>query len=329
MANNAEEIKEFLRTRRDALRPSQAGLTNYPGRRVPGLRREEVAMLAGVSVDYYTRLEQGRLTSASERVILSIAEALQLPQAETQYLRDLLRPRPQRARGPAPRRQARPELLRLLDGMHCQPAYILDTRHEVLASNALLDALLTPFNRRDAEDRSLLRWMLLDPAARELFLDWTEITFQVVGALRVEVARNPHDARTAALVDELTTASPEFRTWWAEHTVIPQTWGTMRFDHPVVGRLDITYEVLTLPSDPDQVLPVFTGKTETDLDKLRILASWNTQHTQPVPTGGRAGTPASGDTHWRSPEAHTQGRRDTNHQHRAPPPWPPGDAVCR
>ncbi|GGS18026.1 helix-turn-helix transcriptional regulator [Streptomyces griseoviridis] len=281
MANNADEIREFLRTRRDAVRPSQVGLPKYPGRRVPGLRREEVAQLAGVSVDYYTRLEQGRLTSASEGVILSIAEALQLSRAETQYLRDLLRPQPRRARQLRPRQQVRPELQRLLEGLNDQPAFVLGRRNEVLASNALLDALLTPFNQKPPEDRNLLRWLLLDPAARALYLDWAQITSEVVGVLRAEAGRYPGDPQIAAFVAELSAASPDFRPWWEERTVVERTWGTKRFDHPVVGRLDITYEALNLPGDPDQVLFVYSGSTTDDLDKLRILASWSTQHTPP------------------------------------------------
>ncbi|MFD3309262.1 helix-turn-helix transcriptional regulator [Streptomyces sp. NPDC058694] len=298
MAKKAEEIKEFLRTRRDAVRPSQAGLANHPGRRVPGLRREEVAQLAGVSVDYYTRLEQGRLTSASEGVILSIGEALQLTQAETQYLRDLLRPQPrQAAKEPAPRQEVRPDLLRILDGMHDQPAFVLGRRSQVLASNALLDALLTPFNQRDAGDRNLLRWLLLDPAARDLYLDWAKVTSEVVGVLRAEAGRYPHDALTAGFVSELKATSPEFGTWWAERTVVERTWGTKRFNHPTVGRLNITYEALTLPGDPDQVLFIYAGKTDDDLDKLRILASWSTHRTDqnpaetPPPAGPQPANP--------------------------------------
>ena len=279
MANNAEEIKKFLRARRDAVRPSQVGLANYPGRRVPGLRREEVAQLAGVSVDYYTRLEQGRLTSASEGVILSIAEALQLTQAETQYLRDLLRPQPRRSAEQTPPQQVRPDLLRMLNGLHDQPAFVLGRRNEVLASNDLLDALFTPFNHRPADDRNLLRWMLLDPAARSLYLDWAQVTSEVVGVLRAEAGRNPHDPQIAEFVAELRSVSPEFRTWWAERTVVERTWGTKRFDHPVVGRLDITYEALSLPGDPDQILFVYAGKTDSDLEKLRILASWYARST--------------------------------------------------
>jgi transcriptional regulator with XRE-family HTH domain len=287
MANNAEEIKKFLRARRDAVRPAQVGLANYPGRRVPGLRREEVAQLAGVSVDYYTRLEQGRLTSASEGVILSIAEALRLTQAETQYLRDLLRPQPRRSAEVAPPQRVRPDLLRMLNGLHDQPAFVLGRRNEVLASNDLLDALLTPFNHRPPDERNLLRWMLLDPAARSLYLDWAQVTSEVVGVLRAEAGRNPDDPQIAAFVAELRSVSPEFRTWWAERTVVERTWGTKRFNHPVVGRLDITYEALSLPGDPDQILFVYAGKTDDDLEKLRILASWYAQSAPGPATAGK------------------------------------------
>ncbi|MGV9910208.1 helix-turn-helix transcriptional regulator [Streptomyces tendae] len=302
MANNADEIKKFLRTRRDAVRPSEVGLANYPGRRVPGLRREEVAQLAGVSVDYYTRLEQGRLTSASEGVILSIAEALRLTQAETQYLRDLLRPQPRRVAEVAPPQQVRPELLRMLNGLHDQPAFILGRRNEVLASNDLLDALFTPFNHRPPAERNLLRWMLLDPAARSLYLDWAQVTSEVVGVLRAEAGRNPDDPQIAAFVAELRAISPEFRTWWAERTVVERTWGSKRFNHPVVGRLDITYEALSLPGDPDQILFVYSGKTDDDLEKLRILASWYARST-----------PQSADKNTAQPQRDLAGEQDSRH----------------
>ncbi|WP_028473846.1 helix-turn-helix transcriptional regulator [Nocardioides alkalitolerans] len=279
MPRSSSELRDFLRARRDAVRPQQAGLAKYPGRRVPGLRREEVAMLAGVSVDYYTRLEQGRLTSASEGVILSIAEALQLTAPETQYLQDLMRPQPRRenrGRSTPSAQTVRPALVKLLEGMNDQPAFILGRRNEVLATNALFDALTVPFLQRPAHDRNLLRWLLTDPGARTLYLDWAEVTSGVVGVLRADAGRYPGDTETAALVEEFSQASPEFRLWWAEHNVVERTWGSKRFDHPVVGRLDITYEALNLPGDPDQVLFVYPGSTPADVDKLRILASWNT-----------------------------------------------------
>ena len=283
MPRHEHELGNFLRARRDAVRPSQVGLTRYPGRRVPGLRREEVAQLAGVSVDYYTRLEQGRLTSASEGVILSIAEALRLNQAETQYLRDLLRPQPRRVTPDgsdvAPRQTVRPALVRMVRDLHDQPAFILGRRNEVLASNALFDALVPALGARSDGDRNLLRWLLFDPAARELYLDWEEVTSGVVGVLRAELGRHPNDHLTHALVRELSAGSREFREWWAEQTVVERTWGTKRFNHPVVGRLDITYEALTLPGDADQVLFMYPGSTDADKEKLRLLASWANEST--------------------------------------------------
>ncbi|WP_175436726.1 hypothetical protein [Streptomyces hawaiiensis] len=142
----------------------------------------------------------------------------------------------------------------MLNGLHDQPAFVLGRRNEVLASNNLLDAMLTPFNHRPADECNLLRWMLLDPAARSLYLDWEQVTSEVVGVLRAEAGRNPHDPQTAEFVAELRSISPEFCTWWSERTVIERTWGTKRFNPPVVGRLDITYVALSLPGDPDQIL---------------------------------------------------------------------------
>ncbi|MFD5337486.1 MmyB family transcriptional regulator [Streptomyces hawaiiensis] len=171
-----------------------------------------------------------------------------------QYLRDLLSPQPRRSAQQAPPQQVRPDLLRMLNGLHDQPAFVLGRRNEVLASNNLLDAMLTPFNHRPADECNLLRWMLLDPAARSLYLDWEHVTSEVLGVLRAEAGRNPHDPQTAEFVAELRSISPEFCTWWSERTVIERTWGTKRFNHPVVGRLDITSVALSLPGDPDQIL---------------------------------------------------------------------------
>lgn len=281
MATRAEELREFLRSRRDAVRPSQVGLPKYPGRRVPGLRREEVAMLAGVSADYYTRLEQGRLTSASEGVIVSIAEALRLTEPETAYLRNLLRrpdERNQRAATAttnADRQQVRPGILRLVDTFTDQAAFVLGRRSEVLASNSLLDALLTPFNIKPPHQRNLLRWLLTDPAARELYLDWAQVTSEVVGVLRAEAARHPNDSLLQAYIAELDAISPEFRTWWAEHSIVERTAGTKRFHHPAVGPVTIDYEALAMPDDPEQVLFVYSAHSPSDADALRILASWH------------------------------------------------------
>lgn len=280
MSERGRELREFLKSRRDAVRPSQVGLPNYPGRRVPGLRREEVAQLAGVSADYYTRLEQGRLTSASEGVIVSIAEALRLTDPETAYLRNLLRrpdERDHRAGSVAaasPVHHVRPGILRLMDTFSDQAAFVLGRRSEILASNHVLDALLTPFNSKPPSERNLLRWLLTDPAARTLYLDWAKRTSEVVGVLRAEAARHPRDPILAAYIAELSAISSEFRSWWAEHTVVERTSGTKRFAHPVVGEVTIDYDALTMPEDPELVLFVYTGSTDRDRDSLRILASW-------------------------------------------------------
>jgi transcriptional regulator with XRE-family HTH domain len=281
MGSRGRELREFLRSRRDAVRPSQVGLPVYPGRRVPGLRREEVAMLAGVSADYYTRLEQGRLTSASEGVIMSIAEALRLTEPETAYLRNLLRQPDERSHRAtttatdAAHQKVRPGILRLVERFSDEAVFVLGRRSEVLASNQLLDALLTPFNDKPPTERNLLRWLLTDPAARTLYLDWAQVTSEVVGVLRAEAARRPHDRLLTDFIAELDATSPEFRTWWAEHTVVERTTGTKRFDHPAVGRVTIDYEALTMPDDPEQVLFVYTAHSHSDEDALRILASWH------------------------------------------------------
>lgn len=282
MPNRATAIRDFLRAKRDGLRPKDVGLQTYPGRRVPGLRREEVAQAAGMSVDYYTRLEQGRLTSASEGVILSLAEALHLSPAESRYLADLLRP--PSAKKEAAEQTVRPALVELMNGMSDKPAFILGRGAEILSANSLLEALFTPFSQRPASDRNLLRWMLLDPVARVLYLDWEQVTSEVVGVLRAEVARHPHDSHLQALVDEFNESSSHFRQWWQYPLVVERTWGGKRFQHKIVGRVDITYETLTLPGDPDQQLFVYSPVAEKDRDALALLASWNTAATTTAET---------------------------------------------
>lgn len=266
-------LAEFLRAKRAAVRPAAVGLPTYPGRRVPGLRREEVAQLAGMSVDYYTRLEQGRLATASEGVIVSLAEALRLTPAEATYLRDLLHPQPRRAAGP-PQRQVRSQLAALMRSLTDQPAFVLGRGAEILAANPLFEALTTRFSKRAPDDRNLLRWMVLDEGARTLYVDWAQTTSEVAGVLRGELAHHPRDPHLNALATELAHASEDFRRWWAGHDVVERTWGGKRFNHPVVGRLDITYEALTPPGDPDQQLFIYSPVTDADREALRILASW-------------------------------------------------------
>ena len=270
------ELGEFLRASRAAASPDAVGLGSgaASGRRVPGLRREEVALLAGVSVDYYTRLEQGRHASPSASVVEALARALGLDAAGRAHLADLARPgrrTPERAAV----QRVRPAVHRVLDSLVDHPALVLGRRTDVLASNALASALITDWERLPARQRNYARWMLLDPAAREAFEDWEAVAADVVGTLRLDAGRHPDDPRLAELVGELAIRSPEFRGWWQDHRVHERTHGTKRMRHPAVGALTVHYEALALPGDPDQTLFVYTTDPgSASHDGLRLLASW-------------------------------------------------------
>ena len=237
MGDMRAEVKEFLATRRGRLTPEQAGLPVYGGnRRVTGLRREEVAMLAGVSVDYYVRLERGNLAGASESVLDSLATALQLDDAERQYLFDLAR-----AAGPAARRKrksatvVRPAVQQVLDAMADAPAWVRNARHDIIATNTLGHALYS----------------------------------------RMEAGRNPHDPDLIQLVGELSTRSETFRERWASRDVKFHRTGVKRLHHPVVGDLDLNYESMELPGEPGLFLNVYTAPADSpSADALRMLASW-------------------------------------------------------
>lgn len=272
------EIGDFLRSRRAALSPQEVGLTSQGHRKVAGLRREEVAMLAGMSTDYYTRLEQGRLRSASESVLVALAEALRLDDAERLYLMNLTRPASARRRGAGTRtaqQAVSPETQRMLDGFVDQPAFVLGRRQAVLAGNHLAYALLTDFRRLPPAERNLLRWIVLAPAPRSLYLDWADIAADVTGVLRAEAAKYPEDATTAQLVGELTVKSEEFSHWWSQRAVRGRGTGSKRFNHPVVGRVDIDWSAFPVPDTADQTLFIYTAPTQRDLEALRMLGSWS------------------------------------------------------
>jgi transcriptional regulator with XRE-family HTH domain len=275
------EFGEYLRQRRAELQPVDVGLPTTPFRRVQGLRREEVAQLAGVSTDYYTRLEQGRDLSPSAAVLDALARALELDPAGRAHLQHLAHPiRPARRR-PTGIQRARPAVRSMLDSWADQPAFVLGRRGDVLATNALARALLADFDAMPYADRNLTKWILLDPAARELYVDWAQIASEMVAILRLDAGAHPDDRRTTELVGELILNSPEFPRWWAEHKVLDRTWGHKRFRHPVVGPLEIDYEALQLPGDPDQTLFVYRapdGDTRS-AEALKLLASWNAQTT--------------------------------------------------
>jgi transcriptional regulator with XRE-family HTH domain len=269
-------LGEFLRASRARVSPADVGLDGNRGRRVPGLRREEVARLAGVSVDYYTRLEQGRHASPSESVVEALARALHLDQGARAHLFDLSKPAGRHAPEPVHVQRVRPAVHQMLDSMVDHPAFILGRRTDVLAANILARALITDFDKIPAPQRNYTRWILLDPHAREVYLDWESVAADVIGTLRLDAGRHPEDPLLNSLVGELTIKSPEFRRWWDNHRVHERTHGTKRMRHPAIGAITIHYESMALPGDPDQTLFVYTTDPGSpSADNLRLLASWS------------------------------------------------------
>jgi transcriptional regulator with XRE-family HTH domain len=243
---------------------------------VPGLRREEVASLAGVSVEYYKRLERGNATGASDSVLEALADALRLDDAERAHLFDLAR-----AAGPAPRRRrrpiqprVRPAVQRILDSID-SPATVSNMRCDYLAANALGRALYAPLFESREQPPNSARFTFLDPAAQEFFVDWEKAAKDLVAALRSMAGRNPYDRALSDLVGELSTRSDAFRTWWAAHNVRYHQTGTKRLHHPVVGDLELGYEVMELAADAGLRLAIFTAEPGSrSKERLNLLASW-------------------------------------------------------
>jgi transcriptional regulator with XRE-family HTH domain len=273
------EIREFLASRRARITPQQAGLPAYGGhRRVPGLRREEVALLAGVSVDYYTQMERGNLGGVSDSVLHSLAGALQLDEAERSHLFDLAgtatpSARPRRPTGP---QRVRPSIQRLLDAMTGVPAYVRTGRLDILAVNRLGRALYAPVLADQGLPVNLARFLFLDPGARDFYVDWNKTANDAVAILRGEAGRNPSDRRLSDLVGELSTRSEAFRTRWAAHNVRLHRTGGKQLHHPVAGDLELTYEALELPADPGLTMITYTAEPgSASQDALDFLASWS------------------------------------------------------
>ncbi|RKE17554.1 helix-turn-helix domain-containing protein [Streptomyces sp. TLI_171] len=263
-------LGEFLRTRRARLRPQDVGLTIATGRRrVPGLRREELALLAGVSVTYYTRLEQGQSVNASDGVLDAVARALRLDRDEHAHLRDLARPHRAGRPAAAPRpEQARPATRHLLAAMDRVPAVVLDRANDVLAWNPLGHALLAGHLDPAAPDRpadrpNLTRLLFLDPHTRELYTRWQDEADVALAALRLTVGRHPGDRRLAALVGELAIHSEEFAELWARHPVRECTVGSKDFHHPLVGELALSFESLLTSDGTDHRLLLYTAAPGT------------------------------------------------------------------
>ncbi len=273
------EVREFLSSRRARITPEQAGLPAYGGnRRVKGLRREEVALLAGVSVDYYVRMERGNLAGASENVLDALARALQLDEAERDHLFALARESSagssRRKRAPAQR--VRPAVQQVLDAMTDAPAWVRNGRHDILAMNQLARALYSPVLADPRRPANTTRFIYLQPEqAREFFVDYDRVANDAAAMLRLEAGHNPHDQALIELVGELSTRSELFRQRWASHDVQFHRSGRKRLRHPVVGQLDLDFESMELPSEQGLYLNVYTAAAGTPTaDALKVLASW-------------------------------------------------------
>lgn len=279
--DSRSDIREFLTTRRARLTPEQAGLPNFGGRRrVPGLRREEVALLAGMSVEYYVRLERGNATGVSEAVLEGISRALQLDEAERTHLHDLVRSanegaRPRQRERSARQQQVRPGLQQTIDAMTGIPVVVQNGRLDVVAANRLGFALFSEAYAQPQRPANLARFVFLDPRAQVFFRQWDDSAYQTVAILRSEAGRAPYDRVLSDLVGELSTRSDAFRTLWASHDVREHRTGTKSVHHPVVGDLDLSYEGMELSSDRGLILFAYTAEPGTaSHDGLQLLAHW-------------------------------------------------------
>ena len=273
------EIREFLTSRRARISPEEAGLPWYSeNRRVPGLRREEVAMLAGVSVDYYTRLERGNAGGVSENVLEALARALHLDEAERAHLYDLARSagptRPNRRRRP-PTQRVRPSVQRMLDAITAAPAFVRNGRMDLLAANRLGRAFYSQHYDSPHGPPNSARFIFLDPRATAFYADWDKVATDAVAVLRSEAGRDPYDRDLSDLIGELSTRTDTFRTRWAAHNVRYHDTGSKRFHHPLVGEVDLTYETMQLVADAGLMLFVYTAEPGSKSEQaINLLASW-------------------------------------------------------
>jgi transcriptional regulator with XRE-family HTH domain len=276
--DNRSDVSEFLTSRRARITPEQVGLPTYgDNRRVPGLRRSEVAMLAGMSLEYYTRLERGNLSGVSESVLESMAAALRLDDAERAHLFDLARTAGnsnRTARRSAPPR-VRPSIQRVLDAL-TTPAYARSARMDILAANSLCFALYTDIVTSENLPVNLARFLFLDPRAPEFFVEWDTVSDDAVAALRAEAGRNPLDRSLSDLVGELATRSDDFRTRWAKHNVRHHRSATKRLRNPIVGEIELTGDAMEVPGD-GLTLITYTAEPDSPAQQqLAFLASWST-----------------------------------------------------
>jgi transcriptional regulator with XRE-family HTH domain len=278
--DNRAEVRDFLMSRREKVTPEQAGLPVYGTRRVNGLRRNEVATLAGVSVEYYTRLERGNLQGVSDSVLESVARALQLDDLERTHLFDLARAAnasPARlSRGAKPARPVvRPSVARIIEKMPELPAFVQNDTFDILLANPLGRALYSELYDDPAAHENTARFVFLSPAARRFYLDWEQVARGAVGTFRVRAGRNPYDRELSNLIGELSTRSDAFRIMWGANDVHLFREGTKRFNHPVVGELALEHESMDVPGDDGLAVTVYSAPPGSAAgEKLGLLASY-------------------------------------------------------
>ncbi|MER6288149.1 helix-turn-helix domain-containing protein [Streptomyces sviceus] len=275
------ELSEFLRTRRARLKPEDVGLPDFGRhRRVPGLRREELAQLAGVSVAYYTRLEQGNGRNVSAEVLDAIARALRLTDAEHAHLTHLAKPKEHKKRTTARTEQVRGAIRHLLDSIEV-PAYVSGRRSDIVAWNRMAAAVFGDWAELPAQERNWARLIFLRPEYQDLFVPWEQKASDVVSYLRMDAGCHPDDPRLSALVGELSVKSEEFRRLWAMHDVKEKSYGAKHMRHPLVGELTLHYESFPLSDGTEQVLITYHAEPGSpSADALRLLASWGADATR-------------------------------------------------
>jgi len=292
------DIRQFLVTRRARLTPEAVGLPRPLGhRRVPGLRREEAAALAGVSVEYYTRLERGDATGVSDAVLDALCRGLALDEAERAHLTDLVRGPGAASRRPRrrPSRQVPPTVQRVLDSMGSAPAFVSNPRLDLVATNDLCAALYADLDDHSGSQVNLARYTFLDPRAEGFYVDWAAVAEMTVALLRTSAGHDPLDRDLTDLVGELATRSEDFRGRWAAHPVQMHTSGRKRIHHPVVGELDLAFDSFALAADPTLTVTAYTADPGSATEeRLSLLASWGASKDRATdPSGGRPGVDAA------------------------------------
>lgn len=276
--DHRKEVSDFLRSRRDRISPEQAGIIGGGRRRVPGLRREELALLTGVSVEYYARMERGNLRGVSLEVVDALARALQLDEAEADHLADLAQ-----AAGPTPPRRRRstsgehtvtPALQQFLDAVTGAPMWVRDRRLDFVAANPLGRVLYASMLEDPANRGNTARFTFLSPASRVFFPDWERNADGIVATLRTYAGQNPRDKRLTDLIGELVTRSDAFRDRWSKHDVRHHRAGLKRIHHPIVGDLELNYQAMEFPANPDWFMFAFTAAPGSSTEeRLKLLAS--------------------------------------------------------